>query len=1138
MLGVGLLNAVNHVSTQAEENFTTIATFHYIGIHYPEEMGRDQEFYRDTSTLGWSIIKEHPDVISWQPSSNVQAITPGFVRRQFDAPFAGYGIYVVEGFLPGGAQGMALVHVREQIFAYANREGRYIAASFPEGWQETGEGWEFVPPFEQEGLYIVKGRYLPVLGRFARTFTVLTFPPLVYELVGISEEDIPHSLLSITEGVSPEALDIYHRMARFFYEENRVINTRFSDNIESLYEFAQGQAWLLEGRLFEEEEYIQANQVVVITSYIANIGEFAVGDSIPLTFIERFNMLGGEVLEEPRGIECEGIPFTVIGIVETLEEHRTNIYLSNADKPMYLETNGISSYYLGQARLYNGRTRDFLETMEELLPSRVVIRVYDQGYESVMRSANAVQQSAGILLLICVLVGMAVLSLFALIFIQRQGETVNTMLLLGTSTGKVRLYLLCGCGSLAIIAAYVGAFIGASLSGMVSSMAFDQGGESTVESVTTIDFSDRAMGFVLEMDYVFPPIPLGVVLLTGTGLIVATFLFLLAFARKTINHRAVEMNKRVSRKPRTTNISIGPKKPRRASLIPGTVLKYALLSIARGGRRTFAIPVFCFIMTLFFLGMWGLQHHYESEIHKSYDSAIIQGHFTNVSGRSIDRLLLDSDKINRARDSGFFAEFDTSVANNYIFLGVSRTKEGEFQHPEFVFPVCVFGADVMIGHMSEQPAIYYTTRLEQSPEFYAIADEEIEIDFWDDDSPLLKELKENGLLTDTSVFHQGGQSFLLYGNSVVSEDDIIGRYSEIAYPPQLSETAFPIYAVIFTDASNWFAVSLWNQHLQDPYSMQVVFTELQRTILVPNHDRPIMGFEEIQGVNLEQALVVTPIVISEQFAYNNQVRHGDVIRLMTRRSLRVNETARGETNTYGFQVWWWQDYIVIGSFNQHGNMQHLYVPYNPKIHAYPMFEESLRIHHQGPFTSFYVDADFHVTEGITYSAANFTLADARELEQVKAFFAEEGFSPVGRRDGTGLSMFVIIKDGAFSAFMEDIENYLFYISVLFPIMVVITLAISVFVSYLLLASRKNDFAIMKGLGTGGIRMFSSFFGEQVILAGGGSGVALIVFAGFFGFRIEMLLSVGIYGAIYLAGAICAIVVFNRMSTLRLFAEKE
>ena len=38
MLGVGLLNAVNHVSNQAEENFTTIATLHYIGIHYPEEM--------------------------------------------------------------------------------------------------------------------------------------------------------------------------------------------------------------------------------------------------------------------------------------------------------------------------------------------------------------------------------------------------------------------------------------------------------------------------------------------------------------------------------------------------------------------------------------------------------------------------------------------------------------------------------------------------------------------------------------------------------------------------------------------------------------------------------------------------------------------------------------------------------------------------------------------------------------------------------------------------------------------------------------------------------------------------------------------------------------------------------------------
>ena len=170
------------------------------------------------------------------------------------------------------------------------------------------------------------------------------------------------------------------------------------------------------------------------------------------------------------------------------------------------------------------------------------------------------------------------------------------------------------------------------------------------------------------------------------------------------------------------------------------------------------------------------------------------------------------------------------------------------------------------------------------------------------------------------------------------------------------------------------------------------------------------------------------------------------------------------------------------------------------------------------------------------NGASFTVM-AKDLDAFKTFLADNGFSYPGHI--STVRAYILLSDKTFNHYLGDMQRHLNYLNILMPVLFLVVLGISAFVSYLLISARKGEFAIMKGLGTGGARSFLSLFIEQLILCLLGAAVALGGCAAIFGgVSASVLTNVGLFALVYLLGCTAAVLAFNGRSALKLLSEKE
>jgi hypothetical protein len=85
------------------------------------------------------------------------------------------------------------------------------------------------------------------------------------------------------------------------------------------------------------------------------------------------------------------------------------------------------------------------------------LTLYDQGYASVALPFQTILRLAQFVTAVCALLLLAVAALFGFLFVYRQRDTSETMLMLGTGRVKVCAYFLYSAGSIALVAAAAGA---------------------------------------------------------------------------------------------------------------------------------------------------------------------------------------------------------------------------------------------------------------------------------------------------------------------------------------------------------------------------------------------------------------------------------------------------------------------------------------------------------------------------------------------------------------------------------------------------------------------------------------------------------------------------------------------------------
>lgn len=341
----------------------------------------------------------------------------------------------------------------------------YLSDYPPHGWRMgTDKPYEWIPAgvlgSDQTDL---QGRPLEV-----------KFPELYYEEVteGFYETEQGQRWLELAR-----ALDwIYHCIPV----------TPVSD-LNLLLPFYRGDAWITEGRDFEETDYAEGRKVCIISRFFAGNNGLAVGDSLPLSLIlasysgttssdasylytPDYSLLNadGKVYEP-----FEEDDYTIIGIYdwspgssrETEYALGRNEVLIPAGAVTGDPEDNIAAYGPMKAactsfRIPNGSIREYQALWEEQGVEGVELRFYDRGYTELQESLTGLRRISVTLLTAGIVTAFLVLVFFCHLFIKKQCRRTAIERSMGMGKGQCIVSLLAGLLLLCAVGCILGSTAG------------------------------------------------------------------------------------------------------------------------------------------------------------------------------------------------------------------------------------------------------------------------------------------------------------------------------------------------------------------------------------------------------------------------------------------------------------------------------------------------------------------------------------------------------------------------------------------------------------------------------------------------------------------------------------------------------
>ena len=241
-----------------------------------------------------------------------------------------------------------------------------------------------------------------------------------------------------------------------------------TDNLDSMYNFSIGDASILEGRKFEENEYDEGSNVCLVSASYAQLNDLSVGDTIHLDYydtgyrISRFNIgtnsgrIGTTVARRPltedtkMDIEKE---YEIIGIYTAPEWasgmhsfHADTIFVPKASVPgmesyvgRYIKSlNTTTIPMLNSIVIRNGSIDEFEAFMEENGKGGVY-HYFDQGYSEAAATIQTMIDNAMRLMLVGIAMFVLASLVYLLLFMKKATPIIQTMRLIGISSRKTWL---------------------------------------------------------------------------------------------------------------------------------------------------------------------------------------------------------------------------------------------------------------------------------------------------------------------------------------------------------------------------------------------------------------------------------------------------------------------------------------------------------------------------------------------------------------------------------------------------------------------------------------------------------------------------------------------------------------------------
>ncbi len=517
----------------------------------------------------------------------------------------------------------------------------------------------------------------------------------VLELIDFAEgEEEPYLLLG-EKGTATPGEELFHEWAQRYKTANNYVCLTASDHIPALEEFHQGALRLSQGRFPQAGE----SGACVVDGVTAAQMKLEVGSKLSLGILaspaeERFAV--SETGEEKS--------LTVVGITLPSDDYAGHLWVSRAEGEF---ASPLFGYRLGEAVVENASARSAAEAIQALCPEGVRVTLYDQGYSASAAPLEAMESTALAVTLGSLCAALAVLFLFAFLFVGRQGETVEILRSLGTPKGKVRLWLLSGAGIIALSASLLGAVLGQALLSRTVEAAL-----AAAQGLYTADlrYSEAALGVSLEGTGQ-TAIPLWPAAAAFLAVFLSALLLCAVFLLRAQRRLAPKRGKQTVRVPKGGTSVAGK-----------GAARFALLSAKRGGWRSAVVPAAALALALLLGLLSGMARGRQGQMEELYDTAVLTGQVTSANGRQSTNLVVPAKEARRLWQSGMLGEIAVSLDWNYWL---------EEEMPVFVDSG--FGAENRENWIARQPSLVALNSLEAAPAFYYSDDPGVEyLEGWDE----------------------------------------------------------------------------------------------------------------------------------------------------------------------------------------------------------------------------------------------------------------------------------------------------------------------------------------------------------------------------------------------------------------------
>ena len=260
---------------------------------------------------------------------------------------------------------------------------------------------------------------------------------------------------------------------------NHSVEVMATGNLNSVLQFNQERAHIIEGRAFEPEDHKNGEKVCILSSELAIYNGIKVGDEIPLKLTKTFYSQLSAGIDS--GSFYQIAPFySKDGIQEEYNYKVIGIYLSQGWTPgdfqfspntVFIPKSSIMENYLDERKyvlmmpnqysvvLKNGSVDAFESEMEKAGYGGM-FQYYDQGYSNVDGTLSALSKNAAIMLVAGGCAWAAVLGLFLILYMSHQQRNMGIMVFLGSGRRLVFLHVMTGIVITAALAALLGSALG------------------------------------------------------------------------------------------------------------------------------------------------------------------------------------------------------------------------------------------------------------------------------------------------------------------------------------------------------------------------------------------------------------------------------------------------------------------------------------------------------------------------------------------------------------------------------------------------------------------------------------------------------------------------------------------------------